>query len=63
MWWTAPAPGNELPWGDRCDESHEEPSTCKVTTISLDLAKHVFQIHGIDAAERPVPRRTTGRVS
>jgi hypothetical protein len=35
----------------------------QVTTISLDLAKHVFQIHGIDAAERPVPRRTTGRVS
>jgi hypothetical protein len=24
----------------------------QVTTIGLDLAKHVFQIHGIDAARR-----------
>ena len=26
----------------------------QVTTIGLDLAKHVFQIHGIDAAEKVV---------
>ena len=26
----------------------------QVTTIGLDLAKHVFQIHGIDAAEGTV---------
>jgi hypothetical protein len=24
----------------------------QVATIGLDLAKHVFQIHGIDAAEK-----------
>ena len=24
----------------------------QVTTIGLDLAKHVFQVHGIDAAEK-----------
>ena len=24
----------------------------QVTTIGLDLAKNVFQVHGIDAAER-----------
>ena len=26
----------------------------QVATIGLDLAKHVFQIHGIDAAEKVV---------
>ena len=25
-----------------------EPSTMEITTIGLDLAKHVFQIHGVD---------------
>ena len=29
----------------------------QVTTIGLDLAKHVFQIHGIDAAEKVVIKR------
>jgi hypothetical protein len=29
----------------------------QVATIGLDLAKHVFQIHGIDAAERVVVNR------
>jgi hypothetical protein len=57
MWWTAPAPGDESPYGDRCDESHEEPSTMQIATIGLDLAKHVFQVHGIDAAEKVVVRK------
>jgi hypothetical protein len=26
----------------------------QVAAIGLDLAKHVFQIHGIDAAESPL---------
>ena len=26
-----------------------EPSMSEITTIGLDLAKHVFQVHGIDA--------------
>src|SRR5262249_24130562 len=28
---------------------NREPSMSEVTTIGLDLAKHVFQVHGIDA--------------
>ena len=24
-----------------------------VTTVGLDLAKHVFQVHGVDASESP----------
>ena len=33
-------------------ETHHqrEPSMSEVTTIGLDLAKHVFQVHGVDAA-------------
>src|SRR5256714_8826612 len=29
--------------------SNREPSMGEVTTIGLDLAKHVFQVHGVDA--------------
>ena len=33
----------------------------QVTTIGLDLAKHVFQVHGIDAAEKVVVRKQLRR--
>ncbi len=29
----------------------------QVATIGLDLAKHVFQVHGVDAKGRPVLRK------
>jgi hypothetical protein len=29
----------------------------KITTIGLDIAKHVFQIHGVDANEKVVVRK------
>jgi len=35
----------------------------QVATIGLDLAKHVFQIHGIDAAEKVVVRKQLRRRS
>ena len=33
----------------------------EVTTIGLDLAKHVFQVHGADSEGRPVLRKRLGR--
>jgi len=33
----------------------------EITTIGLDLGKHVFQVHGIDAAGRPVLRKRLRR--
>ncbi len=33
----------------------------KITTIGLDLAKNVFQVHGIDAAGKVVVRRALRR--
>jgi transposase len=39
----------------------EEPSMSEITTIGLDLAKHVFQVHGIDASGAPVVRKRLRR--
>ena len=33
----------------------------QVTMIGLDLAKNVFQVHGVDAHERPVLRKRLSR--
>ncbi|APO70084.1 IS110 family insertion sequence transposase domain-containing protein (plasmid) [Rhizobium gallicum] len=33
----------------------------KITTIGLDIAKHVFQVHGINGAGATVSRRKLGR--
>jgi len=61
MWWTAPAPGDESPYGDRCYESHQGAVHMQISTIGFDIAKNVFQIHGIDAAEKVVIRKQIRR--
>jgi transposase len=33
----------------------------EITTIGLDLAKHVFQVHGVDADERVVVKKRLRR--
>jgi transposase len=33
----------------------------QITTIGLDIAKHVFQVHGIDAEEKVVVRKKCRR--
>jgi transposase len=33
----------------------------KFTRIFVDTSKHIFQLHGVDAAEQPVLRRKLGR--
>ena len=33
----------------------------QITTIGLDLAKHVFQVHGIDAEDKVVVRKQLRR--
>ncbi len=33
----------------------------EVTTIGLDLAKSVFQVHGVDASGKPIIRRQLRR--
>src|SRR6516162_5552255 len=41
--------------------SKREPSMGEVTTIGLDLAKHVFQVHGVDAEGATVLRKQLRR--
>ena len=41
--------------------SNGEPSMGEVTTIGLDLAKHVFQVHGVDAEGAVVLRKQLRR--
>ena len=43
------------------DESHEGTVHMQMTTIGLDIAKNVFQVHGIDAAEKVVVRKQLRR--
>ena len=42
-------------------ESHQGAIDMQVTTIGLDIAKNVFQVHGIDAAEKVVVRKQLRR--
>src|SRR4029453_5428188 len=42
--------------------SEWEPSMGEVTKIGLDLAKHVFQVHGVDADGATVLRKQLRRV-
>ena len=41
--------------------SEWEPSMGEVTTIGFDLAKHVFQVHGVDAKGATVLRKQLRR--
>src|SRR5262249_6783261 len=43
------------------NSSEREPSMGEVTTIGLDLAKHVFQVHGVDAEGATVLRKQLRR--
>src|ERR1700676_2042437 len=60
MVWTAP-------YGISCarmrllQSQTREPSVNQITRIGIDTSKHFFQLHGVDAAERPVLRRKLRR--
>jgi transposase len=60
MVWTAP-------YGIECarmrlSRSHtREPSVNEIIRIGMDTSKHIFQLHGVDAQERPVLRKRLSR--
>src|SRR5512145_293320 len=63
MLWTAPPParkcqGSGRRWGDH---DSEEAGMQAVTTIGLDIAKSVFQVHGVDAMGNVIVRRQLKR--
>ncbi len=43
------------------NHEQEEPSVMKITTVGLDLAKNVFQVHAIDDAGEVIVRRSLRR--
>src|SRR6266487_1624987 len=43
------------------DESHERAVHMRISTIGIDLAKNVFQVHGVDAAEKLVLKKQLRR--
>ena len=55
------APGSEVPIVIAANESHQAAVQMQITTIGLDIAKNVFQVHGIDAAEKVVVRKQLRR--
>jgi transposase len=58
---TAPAFGIGVPGWVVETTQCMEPTTMQTTTIGLDLAKNVFQVHGVDARERAVLRKRLPR--
>src|SRR5882757_6887837 len=42
-------------------ESHQGALHMQISTIGLDIAKNVFQVHGIDAKEKVVARKQLRR--
>src|SRR5215204_3897874 len=63
MLWTAPPRARERhgTGGNRSSHDSEEPSMQTITTIGLDIAKSVFQVHGVDADGQVVVRRQLKR--
>ncbi len=64
MLWTAPPPARWVPWMWALLEAptirRSQPMQT-ITTIGLDIAKSVFQVHGVDAGGQVVVRRQLKR--
>src|SRR5262252_7403942 len=63
MLWTAPTLRHRsaIGWLRRNEPLCGEPSMGEVSTIGLDIAKSVFQVHGVDVDGTVVIRRRIGR--
>jgi len=55
MLWTTSPPARKCHGRRRVTDS-DEPSMQAITTIGLDIAKSVFQVHGVDAQDNVVLR-------
>ena len=65
MLWTAPPPGAQTPRNSVADAGNHDPEELinmqAIATVGLDIAKSVFQVHGVDAQGRAVIRRQLKR--
>jgi transposase len=64
MGWTPPPlNGIEVPdWSWLKPVNEKEESKMKIIRVGVDLAKNVFQVHGVDQDEKPVWRRKLNRL-
>jgi transposase len=59
--WTAPY-GIALCQDEAVERSQtREPSVNQIIRIGMDTSKHIFQLHGVDAAEQPELRKKLRR--
>ena len=65
MGWTPPhLIGINVPdWKRYPPVNSEKESKMKIIRVGVDLAKNVFQVHGVDRSEKPVWRRKLSRAS
>jgi transposase len=50
VWMAPPRRHRNVPcWNNQEPTEKKEPSTMDITTLGIDIAKSVFQLHGIDA--------------
>src|SRR3972149_4973222 len=63
MVWTPPAQRHRcaIAWSSVRTPQREGASVMQITTIGLDLAKNVMQVHGIDVGGNPVLRKKLRR--
>jgi transposase len=64
MLWTAPPTGRASASESVADEGNQDPEELimvAITTVGLDIAKSVFQVHGVDAQGGVVVRRQLKR--
>src|SRR5262249_33429359 len=61
MGWMAPLRHRRANLVSVSNHQEREPSMSEITTIGLDIAKHVFQVHGIDAQGTTVLRKRLRR--
>ena len=54
--------GIDVPdWKSHPPVKREKESEMKIIRVGVDLAKNVFQVHGVDRQEKPVWRRKLNR--
>src|SRR3954454_1725413 len=59
--WTAPDGINCARLRSVADLRHRRPSMEQIIRIGMDTSKHVFQLHGVNAAEMPILRKKLRR--
>ena len=61
MWWRRPLPATDCHRVIVATNHMREPGHMQITMLGLDIAKNVFQVHGINSNEKIVVRKQLRR--